>query len=500
MKLLPLEHMHLAEHWPEQTIQGWKQLTRKVRSSYAKASGGDAFHQQLESLRRMAASQDFSGLDKQLSRRITARALTQLWLEDAAPYDPRLMAQHLSQLERMQNPRLGRLALMNLIRLYFDRFDNLDDAFRKTLEITLQRQLAHLATSRSGVGESLLASLQQHAWLLAADGPSVLVEKTLKQDKTLHQAFEDIHLDQINTGRYGELCRAHYYIKTLYRIPLGEHDEILDELSDARINRASYGGMGHCIGHKAIEILLDRCIGGISDAWQEFILGIAGDPRIASNSRSYQQWWLPLGEKHIEQMRGYLSKEDLRLFLQALEVYSKEPGNEDLQRMFPARKVFLEGLYQQNRIRSTRLMLGWSAEDSIKRILKDELRTSYVKLTGSGLSDKALIYLDCGDFFLLEGSHSFKLWAYLQPPNPRLTSYNITRLDFEDLTRKTPAKYREKHPGLPYEAIVHNSVWQHKIIKFLFDNGINLNIESLMTPIDYKNYVNRYGYPVVSVD
>lgn len=497
MKTPPLDNLNIARSWPESTVLSWETLLQKVNNGYAKANGGDAFQQQLKMLRQMAASGNFRELDKQLSRRVTARALTQFWLETETPYNPLLMAEHLYRLEKAQQPRLGRLPLINLICLYFGEFDGLATSFREILEVTLQRQLELLKMGRSNADESLLASLQKYKWLLTIDGPRILVEKALEKNQTLNQALEHFYLNQINTGRYGELCLAHYYIDKLHHIPLGEHDEVLDELSDGRINRASYGGMGRRIGHKAIEILLDRCSGGISDAWQEFIIGIAGDPRIASDSHSYQQWWMPLGEKYIEQMRGYLSKEDLRLFLQALETYGNQPGNEDIQRMFPARKTFLEGLYQQNRIRSTRLMLGKNAKNAIKRILKDNLRTSYVNLHGSNLNDKALIYLDCGDFFLLEGSHSFKIWAYLKPPNSRLTSYNITRLDQEELTHRTVFKYRKNYPHLPYTSVTHNGLWQNKIIQFLFDNGIDLDIEILFTPTDYKNYVERYGFPVV---
>lgn len=501
MKTPSLENRNEILPWSEKTFSSWERLHHKINEGYAKANGGDAFRKQFEMLRRMAASENFSGLDRQLPKRVTARALTQLWLEAHMPYKPLLMTKHLHQLEQAQQPRLGRLPLINLICLYIGQFDELNKSFRDTLEITLQRQLERVNIGSSTVNESVLTSLQRCSWLLTLDGPRLLVEKALENNQTLHQALEYFHLDQINIGRYGEICLAHYYVDMLYRIPLGEHDEILDELSDRRINRASYGGMGRCIGHQAIEILLDRCSDGISDAWQEFILGIAGDPRIASDSRSYQQWWMPLGEKYTEQMRGYLSKEDLRLFLQALEIYGNQPGNEDIQRMFPARKTFLEGLYQQNRIRSTRLMLGWMAESSIKSILKDELQTSYVKLSGSGLNDKALIYLDCGDFFLLEGSHSFKLWAYLQPPNPRLTSYNVTRLSFDELTKRTPAIYQERHPNLTYKSVRHhpNIVWQNKVISFITDNGIDVDIESLFTTQDYKDYVERYGFPVVSI-
>ena len=107
-----------------------------------------------------------------------------------------------------------------------------------------------------------------------------------------------------------------------------------------------------------------------------------------------------------------MSKEDLRLFLQAVEQYGLETANTEMQRMFPARKRFLEGLFKLKLIRNTRLLLGGKAQQSVKRILGKDVKTSFARMDGP-MNDKAVIYLDCGDFHLVEGSHSFKIWVYL---------------------------------------------------------------------------------------
>lgn len=97
------------------------------------------------------------------------------------------------------------------------------------------------------------------------------------------------------------------------------------------VSKAPFEG-DRCIGHAALEILIDRTGQEPSDVWQTFILNLAGDPRISSAATNYRQWWQPLsGEARIQKVRGWLSKEDLRLFLQAVEQYGIQSHNDELQ-------------------------------------------------------------------------------------------------------------------------------------------------------------------------
>jgi hypothetical protein len=182
-----------------------------------------------------------------------------------------------------------------------------------------------------------------------------------------------------------------------------------------------------------------------------------------------------------------------------LEQYGKESGKDDLQRMFPARKYFLEGLERLKLVRRTRLMLGKTAEYAVKKILGSELKTSYVKLTD--MTDKAVIYIDCGDFCIIEGSHSFKLWVYLATPSEQvLHSYDVKTLSHYDLTNKVPASYKQLYGNdAAHKAITHHpNTWQKMVFDFLADQGIALDIEKLLSPQDYDRYLGRFGMPVVA--
>ena len=113
------------------------------------------------------------------------------------------------------------------------------------------------------------------------------------------------------------------------------------------------------------------------------------------------------------------------------------------------------------------------------------------------LQDKAIIYLDCGDFYLVEGSHSFKLWVYLAKPGTIITDWGRTNFDHDDLTRVTPRQYAKMYDGLPYVDIIHNGTWQKKVFEFLGKHGIELDIEQLLGPNEYTRYLSRFGVPYV---
>lgn len=502
MRLPPIDNR--PAEWPQGAMQKWTRLLARAQQLEGKAGGSDAFTQMLATLREMVRSGRFDGFKALLSRRLAARALTWLWLNDEA-VGPRLLnAQLLNTLIDAQQPRLTRITLVQLIQLYLRFFDQLDErdknaehSLRALVEAHVQAQLRLLPAPRTAsLRPDALTQLKQHGhWLLAADGPLALAKHVREQGSELGTAFETFGLTGLDSGRYGDICRAHFYLETLRGLAPGEWHEVLDELLKPSVSKAPYEGDKR-IGHAALEILIDRAGEAPGDAWQNFILNLAGDPRIASSSPNYRQWWLPLGEARINQVRGWLSKEDLRLFLQAVEQYGNESGKEDLQRMFPARKTFLEGLFKLGLIRQTRLMLGGIAQQSVRRIMGGEVKTNFAKMEGT-MNDKAAIYLDCGDFHLVEGSHSFKIWVYLAQPGPAMKSYERNSFSHSDLTVELPKVYKRLYPGLGYEAVTHNGIWQRKVFDFLAENGIGVDIEQLLTKPEYREYLKRFGMPAV---
>ncbi|WP_218573942.1 EH signature domain-containing protein [Plesiomonas shigelloides] len=499
---MKLPHIQLSKfEWPVHKLKDWQELKSKAMQVEDSAGKNDAFTEMLSILREMARQGNFARLPQLLTRRVTARALTWLWLSDDEIWKRLLTPELLHMLVKAQNGRLTRLTLQQLVQFYFRTFDLLDqkNGVRESLEQCLLTQLETLKKVKvESVRPDLLQSLKNNGQeILSLDGPHKLVAQTIKQGKELEDSFALMGLQGFTDGRYGDVCRAHYYLESLKKVPLHSWSPVMDELLKPAVSMAPYQG-NRCIGHAALEIIIDRSINELSESWQNFILSLAGDPRIANTAANYRQWWQPLGEARIQKVRGWLSKEDLRLFLQAVDQFGAQSGNSELQRMFPARKLFLEGLFKLKLIRNTRLMLGASAQRSVRNILGKEVKSNFVSLNGAGLTDKAVIYLDCGDFHLIEGSHSFKLWVYLASPSPILTNYARNSFDHELLTKKVPRDYQECNPNLSYVGITHSpNIWQSKVFSFLADNGIGLDIEQLLSPTDYRYQLQRFGLPVV---
>lgn len=487
--------------WALPTVNAWTELQTKASKMEGEAGHNDAFSQMLTSLRNMAISGQFEALPGLLKRRLTARALSWFWLSGDRYAERLLSPQLLSALLHAQQPRLTRITLQQLVQLYFRQFDLLDqhDGFRALLEKALLLQLEQLPEPRiASLRPNPLISLKQEGHkLLGLDGPRQLAEQTLQAGRELAATFSELGLQGLDDGRYGDICRAHFYLETLRTLSLDEWSPVMDELLKPSVSKAPFEG-DRCIGHAALEILIDRTGQEPSDAWQTFILNLAGDPRISNAATNYRQWWQPLGEARIQKVRGWLSKEDLRLFLQAVEQYGIQSHNDELQRMFPARKLFLEGLFKLKLIRNTRLLLGNRAQQIVKGILGKEVKTSFAPMDGA-MSDKAVIYLDCGDFYLIEGSHSFKIWVYLAPPSDMLTTYEKRIFSHAALTSTIPAGYKKRYDNLPLASIVHTPhTWQHKVFTFLADNGIGLDMEQLLSRQDYQYLLRRFGIPAVN--
>src|SRR5699024_3971830 len=141
---------------------------------------------------------------------------------------------------------------------------------------------------------------------------------------------------------------------------------------------------------------------------------IGGDPRLR-RSAAYRKWWAEIPPDCAETVARWLSAEDLRLFLDSIERFAETTGNPVMNRLFPGRKTFLWGLYELGYVKETRLIVGRDVRDDLRRRLSPEMLRSLARLQGRGRESTSLIAIDCGPFFLVEGSHNVKLWIFVGP-------------------------------------------------------------------------------------
>lgn len=482
----------------ERISQQWSSLTVQTKKIADGAGQGEEFKSLEQQVNRYVMYDQKEKLKETLIKRKGVRVLTQLWIDKEEVRKNSLNEETIDYIQAI-HPKLGMSSLMNLISLVYRYFDALVDGnIFNRLTQWLNHQIELRLKDRKNSSDTILSVLNQAKWLLDLTAPKALVNLAKQNHLDLNEQLKKLRLNELPQGRFLDICHAQYYLDTLREIPVGEQHDVLHELLKHDVATMPFEE-GKRIGHIALEIIIDRSAGAPSEIWQNFVLNLAGDPRIANTANNYRQWWKPIGENRIKAVTSWLAKEDLRLFLGAIEEYANYIGDEALNRMFPARKRFLEGLYEHGFVRNARLMLGNQAELTVKRVLGKSLTTSYIKLRG--MAQTSIIYLDCGDFHIIEGSHNFKLWIYMGLPSEKLNDYSLSELNHFALTNSFPQEYKRNYPKGELMPIQHSPTsWQKNAIDFLTQNGVELDLEKLFDKDEYRRYINRYGLPVVKKD
>jgi hypothetical protein len=390
---------------------------------------------------------------------------------------------------------IKRQTLMLLIEGYLFHYDQeLGPETLLNLSLFIQQKLALFdgETRRSAL--SLLA--KKRTRIFSPSGPKEIVSWSREQSLELEESFDRLGLEAYCNGRYFLVCRYLYYLQELESIPVGTYHQVLDEVSDRAVYMAP-GKEMPSIGHDVISILIDRAKEKeLSDKWMQVILDIAGDPRVPENSPNYQRWWSHLGLERIQLMRGWLSRLDLKLFLKVLDDYGKSSGDTKLQRMYPSRKRFLEGLIDHGLVTHSRLFINPRAEQFLKKGYNKEDLPEYARMNDSY---RSMIYLKVGHVHLIEGSHDVKLWVFPQLPKAtNILSYQHKQFSAPSLSSVLKGQYDNEfgYGAAPPAEIVHqpkNFFWQHQAINRLKGFGIKLDVEKLFSKQDYTKYIRIHG-------
>ena len=393
-------------------------------------------------------------------------------------------------------PQLSRLALYEMAQVYFDHYDRIPDLqlFSGYLKDQFAKQVF------SGRDSSLALLALSNDVVFGSEAPARIVDDVVNRGVTLHDALTNLGIPETE-GMFRERCTALYFISSLERLQPGEDSHLFAEILQSKVVNAPYKG-GLLIGHAVLNILIGLVIQSglpMPENWMKIILTIAGDPRAPTMSRNFQYWWQRLDQSYIEQVRGWLSRFDLDLFLRAFEAFANQSGDEDLRRMFPARKRFLEGLFEHGLIGNTRLFIGRHASQFLKNNYDDKELPVYA---GLDHKDKSIIYMNVAGLHIIEGSHSAKFWIFDRLPDcSNILNYNVIKFSQSELGNDLDYWYHREFCEKRYGAsnipigIIHypNVTWQRKAIQAFEKSGINLDVEKLLTPEDYRIYKQKYG-------
>ncbi|WP_029913831.1 EH signature domain-containing protein [Pelobacter seleniigenes] len=489
---------HILFDLPEWTSADFA-VIRKNQEEISKlasraANSSDRFKDACHLLWRLAKNGQSHAISAEIKSSIEVRALSFLLCND-------MFLEHVSftkeLLDSLYKPssKLGRLSLLQLVEAFFKQFDKLGEGedleyFAGLIRFELQR------VKGSDSSDELTRLGQHRDMLFALKGPNNVVDFARKKKLDLDQALDTLALHGFHGGRFQELCRYYYYLETLRALPVGKDHPVLSEVCKSDVYNAPSKD-GRLMGHDILQILIDKASQQeISDPWRHVIMTIAGDPRVPKSNRRYQQWWYLLGEKRIQKVRGWLSRVDLLLFLDILEDYGRSTGQDDLIRMFPARKAFLEGLHRQGLIYESRLFISNSAERYVRRKYQRQDLPEYARVNDSY---RSMIYLKVGDFHIIEGSHSFKFWIFRDiPSEASIFDYAVKRFttqelssDLKYLSLKEAPTYGQRPVSIRHNP--HGFAWQAEAIAALRRLGLRLDLEQLFSAADYRGYKMRHG-------
>lgn len=494
MMRLPVLDIHLPE-WSERDFLKIRRAETEV-AKIAKGAGqnSDAFVNACQRLLTRAMLKSKTGVSEVIRDTVDVRACTYLLTHSREFVENVSINQPL--LDALVKPRypMSKLSLMQMIRAFMEKFDDLTD--RDSLDVWcafIQNQLMHLDTSRN---TSDLVRYAKFADLLfAADGPVRVVKHAQSQNIDLDGVIDRLGIGGFTTGRFIKLCRYQYYLETLDQIEVGEDHPVLAEVVKKEVAE-SPAAEGQLLGHAILSKLIDRSAGTlITQAWQNVILSIAGDPRVPKTSANYQQWWAFLGDQRVQLMRGWLSRFDLKLFLNVLEQSAKDGSIDQMERMFESRKVFMEGLLDAELITESRLFLSRHAEQYLIRYYDKKELPEYAKVSNGQTS---MIYIKIANkVHMIEGSHSFKLKLLDRlPTDSRIDDYSVKKVTDDALRTRIIFRYNREFSGQEnYEDLTHDVHlnWQHKAIQFLKKQGITVHPAQVVSSSRYRDYKRKFG-------
>lgn len=494
MSFSPPRFPYLRE-WPTETTAKWETLTTRAKKSVSRVGNGKNFEEVLAGAREVLASGSIEDLHSNLEDSQFCRAVFRVWHDDPQFARETLAFQALEAIRSVALP-LTRLSALTLLRLHLTYFDEVDKWGKVTLEQTselLRDALKEI--TRVQPGSALQFAIERPNLLLGRDSPARMSLFLREEGLTVPEFFLKNGLAGYENGRFSQQVREHYFLAQIREADSSQDHDFLQELTSTDvINRQSNDG--RLFGHTVIEEMAANKKEKPSRQWVDTVLDIAGDPRVEGTDR-WEKWWRDISSAAQREVITWLSTQDLRLFLTAVEQYAREANDAELLRMFPDRKIFLEGLDQLGIVRETRLFLGDNARSRVKSILGKHFRSDIAYLTKEPA--KSLIFVDCGDFHFLEGSHNYRLWIYIGKPHPMLVNRRRREFDPANLWKIVSADQERVlgRKGFGFEGVTHHGLWQYAALKFLGSRGISLPADKLMSKASYDLMKYRLGLPPV---
>ncbi|MEQ3657532.1 MAG: EH signature domain-containing protein [Glaciecola sp.] len=416
-----------------------------------------------------------------IESRFDVRALSLVLTAKAELRDKVTITKDLLETVDAKVPTGSTLFIESLFQYFLSNFNTLNDPDSIGRWLCVQRKRKKLY-------------LDSEEKILSANGPSFLAKQAITKVTTFDKQVSNWKLNGYASGDFIKRAQSIYFVEQLQNIPVNQPHELLEEISKETVANSRYDA-NELIGHVALRILIDRAPeSSIHESWQNAVIAIAGDPRVPKSHSRFIKWWSQLSQQQNKKVQSWLSKLDLKLFLEALEDYSKSSRDADMMRMFPSRKHFLEGMHEAGTIVHTKLYLSKKAENYILGHYKEEHIPDY-SIVEDG--DRSIIYAELTKGHMIEGSHNCQIWFYkdLHESAP-VVQFGKQRLRYDELTGRMSRKMQARGYGV-FEHFTHVSSetykWQQKSVDALKRMGVKIKASDVLSKEDYKKYKRMYG-------
>lgn len=454
-----------------------KRLSKKIESiGNGAGTNSDKFKHAYNVI--IDAVRNDRSLSEVLDEPIKVRALA-VALQSEYQEDIKITKNTLASINSVK-PNASRLLVLNMYQYYLSLYDGIDSY------PDIAEWLMHSMKFKDMLGEF-------DSDVLGVNGPKWVAEQCIANKREFENQIKFLKLDIYSSGRFMTVAKNIYFVEQLRSIPVNKPHNLLSEVQNRSVFESKYDDE-FLLGHKVLEILIKRApMSGIDDSWLNVIIAIAGDPRVPDSHPKHLKWWAHIDAGLRLKVRGWLSRLDLRLFLEALENYSSQPRQTELKRMFPSRKHFLEGLLDKGFVNGTRLYLSYGAARYLRQNYKKEHLPNFSTVTDG---DKSIIHVTLDGAHLIEGSHSCYLWVYKDLDESAIVfDYNKQNVRYSSLTGDMG--YLMEQKGTPPVAnITHNPSnfnWQHNAIQTLNRIGVGIKAKDVLSREDHLLYKRRYG-------
>ena len=490
---LPKNLKFVLSDWPDDNFvpfrDGCKRLDEIARKS---GSTSKSFQDAVDKLLQAVGTENTTTIPEVIKNATDVRACVSLLINDEKFSAECAIDDRLMEAFEKARPGLGRLNITNLVAAYFSRYDILNvgslDKFGNYLVVSLSRFAGR------GLSDDQKRILANSRLLFSQGAPIEIARAAVRTGRKLENVCAEKGLRCYANGIFFRACRFAFYIEQLREIPVGENHDILKYVVEPDVVNARADD-SLLFGHKILEILIDRSpTAEISESWRDAILRIAGDPRVPHSNEKYLMWWSKLGVKRIAKMRGWLSRLDLKLFLEILESSAKDANLRERERMFESRKVFMEGLIDQQLVNDSRLILCDADVRYLNKYYDAEEVPEYARVHSPNTS---MIYLDVMGLHMIEGSHSFKLKIMDKlPPCVQINDYTKTRFTDSELREAIVTNYKTEYrtdEGCLSKTHDQHLNWQHALINFLHRHGVKFPEQAVLSPERYRQYRRKFG-------